>query len=153
MTCTDVVEHDLAERYLLGRLDEAERDAFEQHYFECARCYSQVQALGAVRDALARRPARPGAGWRTWMAIAAALVLTVSAAVAWKTLTGARAQPAATIAASDPAAQQAAGTDDLARLAAVAPPPYEPSQLRSGPAREAFTSGMTRYTARDFAGA
>ena len=66
MTCTDVQERDVAERYVLGRLDEAERDAFELHYFECASCYSRVQALGAVRDALARQPVQARVSrWRS----------------------------------------------------------------------------------------
>jgi tetratricopeptide (TPR) repeat protein len=154
MTCTDVQERDLAEGYVLGRLDEAERDAFEQHYFECARCYSRVQALGAVRDALARQPRQSGVRIPMWLGVAAALVLAVSAAVAWRTVaTEDRPHSSAATAASEADARRRARTEEIARLALVTPPPYEPARLRSGGEREAFTSGMTRYAAGDVAGA
>jgi hypothetical protein len=32
------------ERYLLGELDERERDAFEEHFFECAECAESVRS-------------------------------------------------------------------------------------------------------------
>jgi anti-sigma-K factor RskA len=34
----------MAERYLLGELNENERDAFEEHLFECSKCFAQVKA-------------------------------------------------------------------------------------------------------------
>lgn len=38
-----------AERYLLDELPEAERDAFEEHYFTCPECAEDVRAAEAMR--------------------------------------------------------------------------------------------------------
>ena len=45
---------EILESYLLRRLIEEDRDAFEQHYFECARCFDELQTLQAIRDELPR---------------------------------------------------------------------------------------------------
>src|ERR1044072_7052993 len=37
------VESKVAERYLIGELPPAEREAFEQHYFECEDCAEDVR--------------------------------------------------------------------------------------------------------------
>src|ERR1044071_7662889 len=34
----------MTERYLLGELNLQERDAFEQHLFDCSECFDQVKA-------------------------------------------------------------------------------------------------------------
>jgi anti-sigma factor RsiW len=82
-----------AERYLLDELPEAERDAFEEHYFSCPECADDVRAGEAMRremqDAFRvtrertplpfRPPARRSfkiTGVLPW-AVAAMLVLTV----------------------------------------------------------------------------
>jgi hypothetical protein len=45
----ETMSHDQAvsshapERYVLGELDPAERDAFEGHYFDCTTCFDQVK--------------------------------------------------------------------------------------------------------------
>jgi hypothetical protein len=39
-----------AERYLLDELDEADRDAFENHYFTCATCADDVKAGARMQD-------------------------------------------------------------------------------------------------------
>ena len=153
MTCHEVEQRDLAEAYLLGRLDAAERDAFEQHYFECARCYSNLEALRSVREALAslRAPARRLIPW-TWLAVAATIAISAGAAIVWHlhTRAGLQPAPAGTIA-------QSSGTPrpdaQLARLADVTPPSYEPRQLRSGGRRDAFIAGMQQYTGHDYAAA
>jgi len=36
------------EKYLLGALDEAEREAFEEHFFDCLECADDVRAAAAV---------------------------------------------------------------------------------------------------------
>jgi anti-sigma factor RsiW len=46
MTHAEAVNTLASERYLLGEMTEAEREAFEAHYFECAECAEDVQ-LGA----------------------------------------------------------------------------------------------------------
>ena len=42
-----------AERYLLGELSDAERDQFEEHFFDCRECAKEVRA-GAIFEANAR---------------------------------------------------------------------------------------------------
>src|SRR5262249_36427274 len=66
---TDTMSHDqavssqAAERYVLGELTLAEREAFEGHYFDCGACFEQVetnaQFLGRAREVLDREP-EPG---------------------------------------------------------------------------------------------
>jgi Putative zinc-finger len=65
-----------AEKYLLGELPPAEREAFEQHFFECAECASEVRlgfqfsenARAVFQDdphrTAARAPQRPE--WFSW---------------------------------------------------------------------------------------
>jgi TolA-binding protein len=153
MTCTDVQARELAERYVRNDLSEAEREEYELHFFECERCHAEVETIMAVRDALAHHP-QPSL-WiqsRGWLALAAALVLVVSAAVGWLLLKRDTAGPATTV--SAPAAPPATATPvaELAQLAVVEPPPYEPRRFRGG-SRAAFTAGMERYLARDYAAA
>jgi anti-sigma factor RsiW len=47
----EYVESMAAERYILGELPAAERDGFEEHYFECPECADAVRNLSHVRDA------------------------------------------------------------------------------------------------------
>jgi hypothetical protein len=44
MNHTEAVEHQAAERYLLGELSETESEEFERHFFECQECTSDVEA-------------------------------------------------------------------------------------------------------------
>lgn len=155
MTCTDVEQRDIAENYVLGRLTEADREAFEQHYFECSRCFAELEAVRAVRDALAQPPRRatPVRRWQ-WLAAAAALLLAVSAVIAWQALRFRNpAQPVTGATATVAGVPPSSDAEEIARLAAVAPPPYAPGRFRDGGERAAFTAGMRRYMAHDFAGA
>jgi tetratricopeptide (TPR) repeat protein len=156
MTCTDVEEREIAESYLLGRLTEADREAFERHYFECSRCYSELETLRVVREALVPPPRRsPGVSRWQWLAVAAALMLAVSAVIAWQALRFREpAQTAGRVVGSVPGGPPPSpNSEEIAHLAAVAPPPYAPSRFRDGGERAAFALGMRRYVAHDFAGA
>lgn len=55
------------EKYYLGELGVAERDEFEAHYFECAECASQLQALEAVRGTLREPLVAEAAPQRPWV--------------------------------------------------------------------------------------
>jgi anti-sigma factor RsiW len=97
-----------AERYLLGEFTPDEREAFEEHFFECVECADDVRAGSALR-ANARavfRDARDpigaeteGLGWRdlfTWrpalVSLAANAILVIGlSAVLWQA-TGLRAR-------------------------------------------------------------
>jgi hypothetical protein len=93
-----VAPNRVVERYLLGELPPAERDAFEAHYFDCEACATEVMAatefMNATRAALAiagGSPERAGKaaevitparrGWRSRIT-RAALTSPVSAAAA-----------------------------------------------------------------------
>src|SRR5215467_6228814 len=62
----DTMSHDqavsihAAERYVLGELSDAEREAFESHYFDCRECFQLVslegQFLAHAREALDPEP-------------------------------------------------------------------------------------------------
>jgi anti-sigma factor RsiW len=45
MNCAQVTKEEITEKYLLGRLTEAEQGAFELHFFECERCFEEVESL------------------------------------------------------------------------------------------------------------
>ncbi len=156
MTCNDVEQRDIAESYLLGTLDESEREAFERHYFECARCYSELEALRAVKDVLGRHPRRTMTVNRQWLALAAALFLIVATALVWQVARSRErpgAAPSSVASAPAPPPEPPRLDAEIAELAQVPPPPYTPLRLRGGPERRAFTTGMEQYTARDFAAA
>ena len=70
----EAVKLNAAEKYLLGELPAEERDAFEEHYFVCAECATDVKAGAAfidnAREAMRRAPVNevvaaptPAGGW------------------------------------------------------------------------------------------
>jgi hypothetical protein len=90
----------MVERYVLGELSGAERDAFEEHYFSCEVCGSELRAALQIEEAVRRegsagrrlsreqppalvqKSARVGVAsgiHRQWGAWAAVLVVTVGA--------------------------------------------------------------------------
>ena len=88
MDCDKAAREEIFERYLAGTLSDEDRDAFEEHYFGCARCFEELQTLQAIRDELPRRSLIPSAtrhaALRGWAPAPAwpRLVLTVGA-VLW----------------------------------------------------------------------
>lgn len=153
--CEHVLQDDVAVAYLRGELPEAERDAFEEHYFECADCFERLQTVrqlqgmlresrgAAPRPALTRRAPRrhPAVGSLAWAAGAA--LVAVGAAVVLRNAT-----PPETVPGSPPAV---ASLDVLAR---VEPPPYAPLPVRGNePAETAFARAMEKYVRGDYAGA
>jgi hypothetical protein len=79
------IETKAAERYLLGELLPMERDAFEQHFFECPECASDVCAGSALADGaytfFSEVPVEKAApirqtiatAWRSWFAFPAGI--------------------------------------------------------------------------------
>ena len=51
MTHTDAVSTFATERYLLDEMTDAEREAFEEHYFSCAECADEVRLAGVLKEA------------------------------------------------------------------------------------------------------
>ena len=63
MNHDDAVKNLMAERYLLGELNTAERDAYEDHLFSCDACFEQVKAgtefVGHLRQIGTEAPQPP----------------------------------------------------------------------------------------------
>jgi hypothetical protein len=53
MSHDEAIKDGATERYVLEEMTDEERDAFEEHYFECVVCAEDVRAAIAVREGLA----------------------------------------------------------------------------------------------------
>jgi hypothetical protein len=102
ITCELVDQRDLDTRYLAGRLDEAEAEAFEAHYFGCDRCWGLVRQGQAVKAALAppvvsAPRALPATRRSTpWLALAASLAVLAGGLQLWRVI-GGRQRPEDTV--------------------------------------------------------
>lgn len=151
MNCRKVSDQDVAERYLLGQLDEADQEAFERHFFECNDCFAELEALRAVKVRLERdlegaprlalRP-RPSVRWWWWgLASAAVITIVVAGLIMW------------TVASAPPRLVEL--SPELAELARIEAPYYEPIRLRGiyDEAQRSFRTAMEFYAAGDYASA
>ena len=101
MEHSEALERNAVERYLLGELTGSQRDAFEEHYFGCTECATEVKAAAAfidnAREAMRRaaearvvqqpHPA-PRSWWLGWLrpAFAVSAVAVLAATVAYQNL-------------------------------------------------------------------
>jgi tetratricopeptide (TPR) repeat protein len=141
--CTQVERDGITLKYILGKLDEEDRQAFEEHYFSCGACYEALAADMALETELAENRWRveersSPAIWRPQWALAAAaaaLVLVVGALL-WFRVPGPQMQPSSV----------------LAELSEVDPPPYAPKSLRGveNQARRELHAAMAPYQKGDF---
>jgi hypothetical protein len=80
-----------SERYLLGEMNDRERDAFEEHFFACAVCAEDVRVGGTLRDAVratgVKRPAAKS-GWRPAIAIPWAAAASLALLAGYQSLRG-----------------------------------------------------------------
>jgi tetratricopeptide (TPR) repeat protein len=144
MDCALVERGDLAERYLLGRLSEEERTAFEEHYFECDRCFDDLERLRAIQAELAdsttddTAEVRQPRIRRKWFVGIGAAATLAALGIALQVFT--------------PSPQLAPEILDLAR---IDPPVYEPVRLRGAAdeARQHFGNAMRFYSGGDYASA
>jgi hypothetical protein len=76
-------DSDTPSRYVAETLPVAETEAFEEHYFSCARCWQEVQTGTAARAVLtyAQRTQEAPRQTRWWMTLAAAAVIGIIALV------------------------------------------------------------------------
>jgi hypothetical protein len=67
--------------YLAGRLSGAEASAFEEHTFNCDRCFEELQRGSEVRAAATGEPAaaHPRPGTTTWLPLALAATVLLAA--------------------------------------------------------------------------
>jgi len=78
MDHNEAVRQQAAVKYVLGELPQAERDSFEEHYFDCTECALDMQAAAVfaenarnvlrheAREADVRAAAQPGSRWFAW---------------------------------------------------------------------------------------
>ncbi|HEY3742044.1 MAG TPA: tetratricopeptide repeat protein [Bryobacteraceae bacterium] len=166
MNCEDVSRNEIAEQYVAGRLDDAARDAYEVHFFECSACLDHLQLLQSMSGGLKRElvpilvPRRRSYAPVRWLAAAAMLVLATG--IGWWNLrhiqssapvvqahTASAAQPSVTPA---PPSQALTEFDQLARVDA---PLYREPRMRgtNAPADAQFRAAMHHYQQKDYAGA
>jgi TolA-binding protein len=171
MNCKEVQELDIAERYLLDRLTEPEREEFEKHYFECGSCFSQLQTGLAVQEDLRRQPitreqargASLRGGW-FWAPAFATLVVLLSAGIWWYLARISRpsqqavtsppnASPEVSVQPQTPLAAPSVQSPSMQELARVEPPPYSDMVLRGAedPGHESFRNAMQYYVKGDYA--
>ena len=95
MEHTEAIDTGAAERYALGEMSEAERDQYEEHFFDCPDCADEVRSAalflenaGAVaregdvgkEDIKERSVARPRASW-DWRSLFLPMPLAAAAAL------------------------------------------------------------------------
>jgi tetratricopeptide (TPR) repeat protein len=158
--CERVLQEDIAVAYLRGDLPEAERDAFEQHTFECADCFERLQVVRALQGVLRReaeagrgtavvgRRRGPGVGWLAWAAGAAFVAVGATMILRNMPPPGPVPTTAPTASASVPTAQPSVTVTTPARLE---PPLYAPLIVRgAAPPDTPFTKAMEAYVRGDY---
>jgi tetratricopeptide (TPR) repeat protein len=172
MTCDEVVNEEIVEKYLLDELREETRDAFEQHYFECNRCFELLQTYRAMQAELDRTreaavieiPRRRWTWMWTWAPAMAVLLVAVSVGLWLRPMSDVPLPPAPQPSPAEPtrppdqpvtpppAVPPPAPT--LAELARVDPPVYRASRLRGADEATArFEEAMAQYQKRNWAAA
>jgi tetratricopeptide (TPR) repeat protein len=173
MTCEDVSGNEIVEKYLLGQLGDDVRESFEEHYFECARCFGLVQTYRDVQAELARTrkdllsvtPARRWVWQWAWVPAAAVVVIAASVAL-WQPPLPGNLSPAPEVARPAPDLAPAAPESpapspapppkpSLDQLARFEPPRYVPGSLRgvADAATMRFKEGMEHYQQGRYAAA
>ncbi len=140
-------EAELADRYVAGRMPDAERVAFENHFVVCARCQQDVRFASSVRAATAAdSPHAAARGGGTSEPATAGSSANRSRTVRWAGVALAAGVAAIILIRSTPSRA-------LVDLGGVAdPPPYAGIAVRGTPGRgdAIFDAAMTQYAARHF---
>jgi len=149
MNCQWVEHGDIAERYVAGTLPEADRDAFEEHFFSCEACLARLETLqhtAALVGAAAPATSRGGRYWP--LAVAAGLMVVLG--VTFQMTTRRTEQPIQVAQAPKAAAPAANPWAELSRFDA---PEYRTALVRGTAPSADFRAGMAAYQKRDFASA
>jgi tetratricopeptide (TPR) repeat protein len=161
MTCEEITQRELMERYLLGRLEQPDRDAFDEHLFECEACFERLQTLRAVRhelaataDALRTEPVRAERGSRIWkwaFVPTFATLVIIGIVVGPRMFRSPAQAPETPTTPTTPGQVSPAGVE-VAELGRFEPPSYPSSALRGSQdaAAARFRDGMTQYTRGDY---
>ena len=131
LTCRQVDDQALAERYVTRKLSETETEEFEAHYLTCPRCQNEVRLAAAIGDAVHDVP-QQRTGQRAWMVIGGG-ALAAAAVIALLVLPG------------------TGGPDErLVQLGAVLQAPIYlgvPVRSSEASADSLFNAAMDRYSA------
>ncbi len=146
MDCRQIEREEIVEKYLTGRLDPADQEAFERHYFDCSDCRQRLQVCRMLQEKLWEKGGdvlprsgeerRVPIGRRAWAYSAGAAAL-LFAVLGWWLFRG-----------PGHARVDTKGlSPSLAILARIEPPPYIPSSLRrtEDETAERFRLGMESY--------
>jgi len=164
MNCDKITRGEIAEKYVLGELSEPDREAFERHYFECSRCFEELQTYRALQLELKRaapairaEPARTRIPWAwTWAPTAAVVLLAVGIGLWFRQhATVPIPVPAPVVRAPKVQASAEPPLPTLQELAQVQPPPYVPTTLRGAEdeAQQRFREAMRHYLKGDYGAA
>jgi anti-sigma factor RsiW len=164
--CTEPNSETLLHRYVQGKLSEIDARRYEEHFFECPACLTQVESLQAVARKLAADrvplPARVHEKkpfvmpYRAMGSIAAALVVTCLVFFLARRVK--HSLPArATATPATPAAHRSASTSKadsaMVALADFSMPPFQPARLRGMGDNADFAAAMEAYSKHDCEGA
>ncbi len=170
MDCEQVKREELVERYLSGELSEAEQDVFEQHYFDCVRCFEELRVLRSLQAGLERaeaavrtEPERAAWPWRWALAGGLAGVIVLVGMRFWPQGPFGRGKHSPQVAASprvppqptpgvQPVESVPSPGPTLAALARVEPPDYTPALWRgtSDQATVRFRQAMEFYQKKQY---
>lgn len=158
--CIGAPAREWLERYVDGTLPEAESERFENHYFDCAVCLAELQAVQAAQEQLRLNPvvAQPRrARVLRWPMVVSFGAMAAALVGGYLTLQTYHQHPGATQAARPATAQPSSPAGqpgvELAQLADLHLPSYHESTLRGEGQDAAFERGMKQYEAGDCAGA
>lgn len=156
MTCKQVEEQDILEGYLHNRLAREVRDEFEEHYFVCETCFTQLQTMRAAVPVLAAMPPPPtpikqDRWWMYFGAIAAAAAILVAIFGVRPRGVDVKAPPSGATVASAPTAER-----KILPLGEIEPPPFPTAVFRGDSTTAhpaALLTGASLYRARSWSAA
>jgi tetratricopeptide (TPR) repeat protein len=174
MNCEQVLQGDIAGRYILNQLSVDEQEAFELHYFDCARCLEELEICRGLQVALNETTSvvhiekfEKTVWWSWTRRLAIAVVLLALGLTLWSRRPLREPSPPVAIATPPHAAEaQAPARSDaqqpsagksialtLGELAQFQPPRYVPSTLRGAEddATAKFREAMNDYTRGKYA--
>lgn len=75
------VETLAAERYMLGQMTDAERESFEEHYFNCRHCIEDVKAIDVIATAAKQPKVEPVRKGRSMTVVPWAIAASLAGAL------------------------------------------------------------------------
>jgi TolA-binding protein len=146
MQCDDIRGRETAVRYVQRGLSDAEREAYEKHFFVCEACLAELETQQGLRTALPR-VSRPGRALAWAGALAACLLLGLG--LRWGMKHYAAPPPQV---AQVPKPAPTAERPSLLALAEFAPPAYAAVQMRGteSEAARSYRTAMEWYQKGDY---